>query len=398
MSLLLQLLQYGQTDSESLKQLTPANWNIVKPKKLDVTRPADYYRGDQILLTLENQNEIRECEETYKATNFDGLCAQLISNGIIDGNESLYERIRCPHKIATAIDKCWYIGVPILGVAVNGGSHGTVVIVGNDEPQAGINYPYNTNLMCNRELAYNRLAYCSAGATHINIIRATNKKFVIQPADACALFVDTILALNLRVANYMLTIIDKDLFTATYVNSEVIPQIMNSVMVMGDAKLVNEVAALCRRNPISFIGASTNLLIMKKFPPIIDDVPTGLITAGQQANLQLMDYWLSKAKSSSQLLYLAQGAAAGGNGSILNVCCAVMDELTLLTATAIASLMTISFYFDNYHCIALLTEYDGYKSNPSANVLPPLFFGNLPTPKKPGVPIWFNEWFDSFYS
>jgi hypothetical protein len=87
MKLVKYLLQYGVTHPDLVERLTIKNFTseMITPEDMEryANHLSDYHYGDKILRSLTDKNQIDACVERYDATDFDGLCANLIENNYI---------------------------------------------------------------------------------------------------------------------------------------------------------------------------------------------------------------------------------------------------------------------------------------------------------------------------
>jgi hypothetical protein len=399
MKSIIYLFKYGLVDDTVLKGLTKENWKSVIAKTDVKPEIGDIYRGDQILCKLEDPIEIRACLRDYKATNFDGMIANQIANGLIEKPYTeYYSHILCPHKIGKALKVCQMSGVLVDEICID--TDFIIPAIEEDYEYAEVRFTDYKQLTCNRGKRYNPNAYTTASGTDVSIIHEVNCRYRVDKQDQSILFVNAVYALNVELANMCYELMDKRYAETTGSGKD----LMICAMMSGDELLIDRVSKLVKIHPTEYVDFAGNLLTAMVNKSDKGTVLQACANAAYLADLDLLEYYLQDVPvEMTKIFYcIACGAACGGHGSLLDTSLAILSQLGNFEKNNMQTLMEFAYCFDNYHCIAILTKYDkrlGFGAKVGdVTLLGGVYIGNLQVPNPPRKPEYFDDWFASYYT
>jgi hypothetical protein len=406
MRLLTYFYRYGITDPKLLDVLTRENWFTVEVPEavLQATQQeyalSNYYAGDSIFVQQEELVDIQVCAKVYRATNYDELIANSIKKGLLVGREELFNRILCTHKIEAALGDAVVTGIVVTELYPNIGLS-SVEILPKTTYNSNIAFTNLSSFLLNKGKAYNREAYNLAAATDVALIAEVHQRFDIRTQDRVALYLNAMLERNGPLAKFLSRqITTKNLNFLIERDNDLTRQLCVSAMVIGDNDLIQRTFTLLDQTYDNYISYCTNLDALAHYTEKnADDL--GLCTAATLANIELLDFWLGRSDNEANIAEIAYGAAAGGNGAILDVTLTVMMKLKKNIPMVLRKLLTIAYCFDNYHCIAIIAKYDQnqeLKTRGLAHIPNDDLFANQYCPDAPPFPAHWDAWYDSFYT
>jgi hypothetical protein len=173
-----------------------------------------------------------------------------------------------------------------------------------------------------------------------------------------------------------------------------------AAMVTGESDIIEFVRNICQADLSRYFGFCGNLALLQQAPVRPEDVPTGLKTAAWLANLELLEFWLTRGTDLKDLVQICYGAAAAGHGGILEVTLQVLDRLQLLDVDVVHRIMSVAYYFDNYHCLRICIPYDRTKVLIEYHVMTLnnyTYYGNTRIPEPIEETAAFQRWYESLH-